>query len=145
MPIVDADARTIALQSMVGPDRAAIAPDSYTVHLFDGDPGDEGVEVADTTEVDDGLGGTTFVANGYAAATVSADDFTFDGELATVLAGFPAPTEAYPATVTHFLMRSGGVDYFTAPLLEPLDVTDPGDVYVVACTLFFDDAVAPPA
>lgn len=145
MPILDSTARATSLACIVGPDRATIAPDSYTVHLFAGDPADEGVEIAATTEVDDGAGGTVSVANGYAAATVDAGDFTFDGELATVVASFPAVSEAYPDTVTHFLMRSGGVDWFSAPLLEPLDVTGAGAAYTVSCSLFFDDAVAPPA
>jgi hypothetical protein len=139
MPILDAAARTIALGSVVGPDRAAIAPDTYTVHLFDDDPALEGVELTATTELDEGT-----VANGYAAATVNAADFTFDGEIATVLAGFEADNE-WSATATHFLMRSGADDWFTGELLEPLDVTAAGAPFQVACSIFIDDAVEPPA
>ena len=51
MPILDASARTIALSCIVGPDRATVAPDTYTVHLFVGDPLGDGVELAASTEM----------------------------------------------------------------------------------------------
>ncbi len=136
MPIISSDARTIALGCLVGTGRAAGAPDSYTVHLFDGDPEADGLELEDETES---------VPNGYAAGTVDSDDFTFDGEVATASAAMPAPLAEYAATATHFVMRSGGDDWFSAALLEPLDVVSAGAAYEVACSLFFDSAVEPPA
>ena len=139
MPILDAASRTVALGCIVGPDRATIAPDTFDVSLFIGDPSLDGVEVADTTEVDDGLGGTEFVANGYAPGVADSDDFTFDGEIATVLVTFPAPTAEYPETVTHWLMKAGVDRWFAGELLEPLDVTGPGDPFVVACSQFIEN------
>lgn len=140
MPIPDPTARATALACIVGPTRAAGAPDSYTVHLFDGDPTVDGAEIADTTDL-----GAGPVANGYVPGTLDADDFTFDGEVATGWADMPASLVAYPETATHFLLRSGGLDWFAAPLLEPLDVTGASDPYTLGCSLFFDSAVEPPA
>lgn len=136
MPINSPEARTLALRSIVGVDRAAVAPDSYTVHLFTGDPLLDGVELSASTEIEDDV----FVSNGYDPATVSADDFTFDGEIATVPAGF-VPDQAYSASASHWLMRSGGVDWFSGGLLEPLDVLDPGDPFTVACSVLIDNLI----
>lgn len=136
MPILDATARATALACIVGPTRAVGAPDSYTVHLFDGDPAGDGAEIADTT--DEGAGP---VPNGYAAGTVDADDFTLDGEVATAWASMPATLASYPADVTHVVLRSGGLDWFAAPLFEALTVTGPGDAYLLGVHLFFDSFV----
>lgn len=147
MPIVDAANRTIALKCIVGPDRATIAPDAYTVHLFDGDPLLDGAELTATTEIDDGAGGVTTVANGYTPPTVDAGDFSFDGEIATVIAPFEADAE-WSATATHFLLRpTSGGDSFTGEFLadEEVEVTGPGAPFNVACSVFIDDAVEPPA
>lgn len=139
MPILSPEARTIALGCIVGTGRATAAPDSYTVHLFNGDPLLEGVELSTTTETDDDV----FEANGYAPATVSADDFTFDGEVATVSAGF-TPTLAYSDSASHWLFRSGGVDWFSGEFLdEPLDVVDPGDPFTVNCSLVIANLINP--
>ncbi|HJR88834.1 MAG TPA: hypothetical protein VJ782_01575 [Aeromicrobium sp.] len=144
MPLISPDARLRALRCTLGPDRAAIAPASFTAHLFTGDPMSSGVEIADETEVDDGLGGTVFVPNGYAPVVVDSDDFAATADFGmTVSVQFPDSLEAYPAEVTHWALFDPVAEEWwdSGPLFEPEQVTGAGSWSPIAVTVFYDDDV----
>lgn len=69
-------------------------------------------EISTTTEVDDGLGGTEFVANGYARGTHSSDDWLPAADAAkttSVPVSFGTPTEAW-GTLRYALLLEPGTD-----------------------------------
>ena len=135
MPVLDPESRAIMLRCMVGPDRAAIAPDSWLVRLFNDDPEAGGTEISDETETEGGP-----VPNGYAAPTVYADDFAVDGEELSVVATLAAPSEAWE-TATHWVLEDP-VTGFRGPyaeLVEPLEVDGTGGAFDLTVTVFFED------
>lgn len=148
MPIRDVAAQNASLNNDYGATKGPNAAPSHLVALFAGDPGNGGVEIADTTEVDDGAGGTTFVANGYARASITNDGTTWaaaaDGLKSTnAPVQFPAALAEYPATITHAaLFAPDGVtmwDY--SPTADPIDVTAAGNGPAVALTVFYADSI----
>lgn len=143
MSLYDPEARAQAIACIYGPARAAGAPDSFLIRLFDRHPDDGGVELSDETEVDDGIGGTEFVPNGYAAPTVDNDDFAADDVGMSATATFAAPLEAYSDEATYWLAEDPVTTYRwnVQPLLEPLNVGSAGDSFTVKLTVFFDDNV----
>lgn len=145
MTIRDADARAIAIRCSLGPDRAAIAPDNFTVHLFVGDPMVGGLEMADTTEIDDGLGGTIFVPNGYEPAALASDDIDPDDDFGmTFSVLFADVLEAYPDPALFYGLKDPVTGFWwdTGPLAKPLNVTGgPAAGPQLIATVFYDDDV----
>jgi len=144
VPIRDQAAQERSLANDYGPTRAAAAPAEFDVCLFDGDPMLGGLEIADTTEVDDGEGGTEVVANGYAPGVLDNDDWNApDGGVMTTTAPvqFPTVLAEWPDTVTHWALRDPVTGFWwdCAPLVEPLDVTAAGPGPTVTLSLFYDN------
>lgn len=151
MPIRDVAAQNASLDNDYGATHGPNAPAVHYLALFSGDPMVDvaeggGVEIASTTDVDDGAGGTTTVANGYARVAV-ANDATWaaadGGRKETVdPVQFADALAEWPATVTHFaLLDAGGVMWDCAPLADPVDVTGAGPGPAVVPAIFFDDYV----
>lgn len=138
---MDPEALAIALRCIYGPDRATIAPDSFTVHLFNADPDLGGTEIANTTEVDDGLGGTEFVANGYAAPTVDSDDFAADDVGITVPVQYADATEEWEEA-THAQLKdvASGFWWNAVPLSLPINA-EAGPIPLAFFTIFFADSI----
>lgn len=144
MPIRDQGAMERSLDNDYGPTRGPNAPDMLRIHLFSGDPTGDGIEVPDTSEVDDGVGGTTTVPNGYAPALMSNDDWdpsTGGIKYSSPDPVFPAPTEEWNVTVTHWAAEDPdtGLWWDSAPLTAPLDITGPGTPIAVKLAVFYDD------
>lgn len=131
MPIRDVAAMNRSLDNDYGTARGPNAADSHTLHLFFGDPMEDGVEIT---------------GNGYASVTVLPADWSpaVDGmKSLTTPAEFPAPTGEWLDSPTHWaLFGDDGAWWDCAPLTEPLDVTGASSVGpLVDVTIFFDDAV----
>lgn len=144
MPIRDQAAQERSLANDYGPTRAAAAPDTFDVCLFAGDPLAGGVELADTTEVDDGTGGVDLVDNGYAPALLDNDNWAAPsgGILTTATpVAFGAVLAEWPDTVTHWALRdrATGAWWDCAPLVEPLEVTSAGPGPTVTLAVFYDN------
>lgn len=144
MPIRDQGAMELSLDNDYGPTRGPNSPDNFTVHLFAGDPTTpDGVELSDESEVDDGVGGTMTVPNGYAPAAMSNDDWApADGgiKLSDPNPVFDAPLEEWE-TATHWAIKDPvtGLWWDSAPLTAELDVTGPGSPVAVQLAVFYDD------
>lgn len=139
---MDPEAFATALACIYGPARAAGAPDDFTVHLYNGDPDLGGVEISDETEVDDGMGGTEFVPNGYAAASLDSDDFTADD------VGMTAPVQYADALeeweeATHARLKDTVTGFWwnAVPLAGPVIVSEAGPVEPAYFTIFFADSI----
>jgi hypothetical protein len=151
VPIRDTAAMNRSLDNDYGATHGANSPASFQVALFIGDPMTDGVEVANTTEVDDGLGGTIFVPNGYARVTIANDASwaaAADGEKSTAVAvQFPTALAEYPGDPDHWALFDAANPtqmWDNAALVEELTVTAAGAgplLGVGALTVFYDDNV----
>lgn len=145
MPIRDVAAQNKSLDNDYGATKGPNAPATHQVALFIGDPMTDGVEVADETEVDDGMGGTIFVPNGYARVSLTngaAWSAAADGLKSTAApVEFPTALAEYPDTVTHWALYDAADSttmWDCAPLTEPLDVTSAGDGPAVILSVFYE-------
>jgi hypothetical protein len=125
---MDAAIANVFLASMFGPDRSSVAPDSWTVHLFVGDPAVDGVEQT---------------GPGYAPASLSSDAFPAlagltDGST-SALVSFAAASAEWPEDSTHWLLRSGGADGPSGEFSVPVEVGGAGSFPPVLITVFFND------
>jgi hypothetical protein len=149
MPIRDVAAQNASLDNDYGATHGPNAPDSHELALFDADPTVDGVELADTTEVDDGAGGTTTVANGYARVTVT-NDATWaaadGGRKETVDPVQFADAVAAWETARYWALIDPVTGYVwdCAPLAAPVDVSVAGPGPAVVPAIFFDSYVVAP-
>jgi hypothetical protein len=145
VPIVDVSQQNNSLDNDYGDSRGAKAPTSHEVALFVGDPQLGGTEMADTTEVDDGAGGTTTVANGYARVTIANTSTVWadaDGGLKQTVdeVAFADATAEWPDEATHGAL----IDPVTGdvgdawPLSAPISVTEAGPVPPVRPQVFYE-------
>ena len=127
MPIRDAAARRKSLRNDYGTDRAADAPASHDVALFNGDPMLAGVEVT---------------GGGYARVTVLPAAWTDDDtEGIYALVTFPAPTGAW-TEATHWALYGSDSNWWDCgEFAESLLVTGAGDGPQVLVPLFYEDAI----
>lgn len=136
MPILDTVPMNVLLAATFGPDRAAIAPDTWDVALWVGDPADE------TSVEQDGPG--------YARVSVDSDDFPAYASLTdgstSVLVTFGASTGEWTAETTHWVLidPAGNLGPY-GELTEPLEVTGAGTFDPVLVTLFIDDPTEEPS
>lgn len=140
MPIYSTAARFKSLQNDYGPTRGINSPDSYTVHLWVGDPSQEGsFEMPGTTELED----ASVVPNGYVPPTVSADSFVVDELGISAVVPLPDALEEWPHTITHWLLKDAatGEEWDYSLLSEPVDVTAAGPVQPIEVTVFYDDEI----
>jgi len=127
MPLLTPEARIQFLSLRLGPTRAAGSPDSYDVALFDDDPAIGGVEIS---------------GPGYARAIVLADDFTLEGEEFSVMATFPAPTDAWDeANVAVLYDPVTGYAWDSVPLQEPVVIGEAGPAPLLQLSIYFGDAL----
>lgn len=146
MPILSVAAENASLDNDYGATCGPNAAAAHQVALFIGDPAGDGFEVPDTTETEEFPLGTP---NGYERVTILNDGTIWgaaaDGQKVTLApVEFPDALEAYPGTVTHFVLfddADGVTGWDCAPLLDPKDVTSAGDPVQVSLTLFYADSI----
>lgn len=127
MPIRDATARRKSLRNDYGTNAAADAPSSHDLHLFNGDPMLDGVEVT---------------GDGYAAVQVDPADWVDDeSEAIVALVTMPAPTGAWDIATHWALEGSDGLWWDCGEFATPLNVTGAGDGPLVRVPIFYADAI----
>lgn len=109
---MDLAAQIASLKNDFGASKGPNAAAAFAVELWIGSPDGGGQEMPTTTVLTDDDGVETTVANGYAPAPLTNNGTNFpvpdadSGILETPLvAGFPTSTAAYPAAVTHWVLR----------------------------------------
>lgn len=117
---MDVSARNICLRCVFGDSKAAIAPATWSVHLFDNDPGLGGVEVS---------------GGGYAAKSVANTTANFPtptlGHIITAPLSYGTATGAWARIGRYAVLKDtvGGTGlYYARPLLEDIVVTVAGQV-----------------
>lgn len=124
-------AQNVSLDAMYGANKATIAPGSFHLALYAGDPNLGGVELTAT--------------GGYARVTVTNNGTNFpaatSGRKTTTAQTFPTSTGAWSAVATHwgFLDAVSGDLYDTGALLEEVDVTATGQTATVQPVIFYTD------
>jgi len=129
MALTDPDAQDVALDAVYGDGKAAGAPTSIEVALFNGDPDNGGVEL------DAGVGGYARLV--LANTTANFPDAA--GGLKSVPVDFGTATAAYFDQVTHwqFLDHADSTTrYDSGRFASAITVTGPGPVAGV-CTVYF--------
>lgn len=130
---MDVAAWNALLDNTYGATRGPHTPAAFEVALLA--TSDPASEIATTTEVDDGDGGTEPVANGYARPTIGAGDWApaADAVKASTFApDFGTPTEAWE-TARFWALIDPTTDavWNVVPLLDPLTVTGAGSPVTV--------------
>lgn len=127
MPLASEAASNRDLDANYGDGHAASWPDAFTLHLFDDDPRDIGVELS---------------GDGYAPAEVANDSATFpdaaSGVKTSVLIPFAAATADWQ-TVTWWLLKDAADETWmeTAAFSEPVDVVS-GAVFKARLSISHD-------
>lgn len=128
---VDVDAQNAALDALLGDGAAGSVPTSWEVALFAGDPANGGTELTS--------------AGGYVRPVIANDTATWpdavDGEKLSAIIDFDAPTDAWSATATYFLLidhADSTTQWFPGLLLDPLTIFGTETAVQVQLSLFWD-------
>lgn len=112
MPLFDDEASNRVLDNDYGSSHGTLAPDSFTVHLYDGDPRDTGEEI---------------VGDGYSAKTVTNNSTVFpaasEGKKTSAYISFGTADGDWP-TVRWWLLKDAatGDPFECCEFRRPLDV-----------------------
>lgn len=147
---MDVAAQNASLDNDYGSTKGPNAAAAHEVALFIGHPDNGGVEVSDLTEVDDGLGGTTFEANGYGRPVITNDASWLPASEGVKLSAVPlqwpdvTSDEGYGGQLpTHFVLIDAA-DHTTkwdiVPLVNPEDVTEAGPGPAIRLAVFYGDS-----
>lgn len=141
---MDVEAQQAFLDNNYGTTAGPHAPDGFEVACFFGDPILDGVEIDDETEVDDGLGGTEMVPNGYERFACDQADFLDTDEFGvktTVTLTGAVPLEAWE-TITHLQLFDPvtGKKWGRSRLAKPREITGAGDAPTFVIEIFFNFA-----
>lgn len=124
-----------ALDAQFGANHASTVADTHTLHLYDGNPYDDGAEIPDTT------GGGS---NGYAAVDVDNDSGWPDADATatkTRTVAFPDPTAAWEDARCWVLKNSVTGDITAWEFLDDvLEVDAAGDGPEVDVTVYIPNA-----
>lgn len=129
MALTDPNAQNVALDAVYGDGKAAGAPSSIEVAMFNGDPDNGG------TELTAGVGGYARLV--LANTTANFPDAV--GGLKSVPVDLGDATDAFDLTITHWQFydhADGTTRYDSGRFANPIDVTGPGPVAGV-CTVYF--------
>lgn len=127
MPIRDAAARRKSLRNDYGPDAAADAPTYHLLHLFAGDPMEDGVEIT---------------GDGYVAPQIDPADWEDDETEAIVALVQMADATGEWELATHWALEgSDGLWWDCGEFAKPLNVTGAGPGPLVRVPIFYADAI----
>ena len=127
---MDIAAMNAILDFTFGIDAHPDAPTSHSLALYYGDPRDGGVEIT---------------GGGYARVTVAAADWNpaADGQKATDQKQFPATTDAYSSSATHWGLLDGSTLWSSGEFVDPIVVTGAGNGPLVTAVVRWADSIIP--